>query len=361
MYFFNTERIVLFAQSDYAARIREYFRLVYPQINVVEKIIPLKTAKPDKTKFIFNEALAFQEDIQVKDTIFVGFAVKFHEEIKSFLKEKGYKNLIFYDSVLDNKLKQEYLKKLYGTENRAFSIVYDAPKLSANSKINAKVFMAKCVVDKKISAENVLSKYVVPIQVGAALTSERIAECVDNTGDNISERNRRYSEMTAFYWMWKNDNSEIAGICHYRRHWVMLNEIIGKMADNDIDAVLPLPTLCEKNVFEDYLLKHIPDVWQTMLDVLEKLSPDYYEASKRIFQDKIFYASNMCILKRNVLNDLCQWMFPIVFEIERHIGDLPDSYYNRYAGFCTERLITLYFIYNKNAWRISHAQKIFIG
>ena len=33
----------------------------------------------------------------------------------------------------------------------------------------------------------------------------------------------------------------------------------------------------------------------------------------------------MCILKRNVLEDLCRWMFPIVFEIEKRVGDLPDK------------------------------------
>ena len=97
-----------------------------------------------------------------------------------------------------------------------------------------------------------------------------------------------------------------------------------------------------------------------MLNVLREMSPEYFEASKKIYQGHVFYACNMLIAKRSVLHELCQWMFPMVFEIEKRIGDLSDPYQNRYAGFCTERLITLYFLYNKENWRITHADKIFI-
>ena len=69
----------------------------------------------------------------------------------------------------------------------------------------------------------------------------------------------------------------------------------------------------------------------------------------------------MCILRRSVLHDLCEWMFPIVMEVERLVGELKDTYYNRYAGFCTERLITLYFLYNKHSWRIAHVEKVFLS
>ena len=95
--------------------------------------------------------------------------------------------------------------------------------------------------------------------------------------------------------------------------------------------------------------------------MLKKHSPEYYGAAKEIFKGRIFYASNMCILRREVLNDLCEWMFPIVMDVEKIVGDIDDTYYNRYAGFCTERLITLYFLYNKNNWKIAHAEKLFIG
>ena len=46
----------------------------------------------------------------------------------------------------------------------------------------------------------------------------------DNTGDNISEKNSSYGELTFHYWLWKNKLKEIdddkwIGFCAYRRFW----------------------------------------------------------------------------------------------------------------------------------------------
>ena len=45
----------------------------------------------------------------------------------------------------------------------------------------------------------------------------------DNTGDNISEKKYRYSELTVQYWAWKNQNADYYGLCHYRRYLIFRN------------------------------------------------------------------------------------------------------------------------------------------
>ncbi len=69
------------------------------------------------------------------------------------------------------------------------------------------------------------SDIVQPIQVGAALAEERLDMLQDSEGDNISEKNPWFCELTATYWAWKNAKADIVGIFHYRRLLNLLNEM----------------------------------------------------------------------------------------------------------------------------------------
>ena len=70
------------------------------------------------------------------------------------------------------------------------------------------------------------------MQVGSALHDD-LGYLRDDTGDNISEKNPYYSELTGMYWVWKNDHeSTVTGICHYRRY--LLNERGSILGTSDI-------------------------------------------------------------------------------------------------------------------------------
>ena len=58
----------------------------------------------------------------------------------------------------------------------------------------------------------------VPVQVGRSVSDYSLDMIGDDTGDNISDKNRTYCEMTAQYWAWKNvKDVDYIGFCHYRR------------------------------------------------------------------------------------------------------------------------------------------------
>ena len=59
---------------------------------------------------------------------------------------------------------------------------------------------------------------------GAAINETTTEFNKDNSGDNISSRNKYFSELTGIYWVWKNTSSDIVGFCHYRRFFTIKAE-----------------------------------------------------------------------------------------------------------------------------------------
>ena len=345
--------MIIFGQQDYAERLQNYFDIISPRDEIKVFSFPITMQNPAEYSFDFSRYDEELSNTEKEEKIIASFGDKCQEDAVEHLKSLGFSNIRLFDADMDNNLKKEFFKRKFNSEHKEFSLI--------DEEKSVVVYMAKSASDQSLkNYPTNLSKYITPIQVGAALTDKKIADVTDNTGENISERNRHFSEATALYWMWKNANADYLGLCHYRRLWKNLDVIAEKLQNDSIDVVLPLPTLMQPSALEGHLKHYTPEVWETTLKVLKRRSPEYYVASKRIFDGNIFYASNMLIAKRHVLDKLCAWMFPIVMEIEELTGELENTYYNRYCGFCTEQLITLYFLYNKEKHVVTHAEKIFI-
>ena len=92
------------------------------------------------------------------------------------------------------------------------------------------------------NSELIKNDCLLPIQVGKACSDIELNMQGDNTGDNISEKNFGYAELTAIYWLWKNSNADIKGLFHYRR-FLDLNTNHSNAEnwyeyDNDADSAL---------------------------------------------------------------------------------------------------------------------------
>lgn len=213
--------------------------------------------------------------------------------------------------------------------------------------------------DRKLKETEKLKDYEIPLQAGAALANKVLCPVQDNQGENISKKNRQYCELTALYWIWKNDTSELTGLCHYRRKFEISSEQMRRVLDSDIDVIMTVPVLNFPNVREQFCKDHSEKDWNIMLEAIDELCPDYKETMQQIQNGNYYYGYNMFIARKEILNQYCEWLFPILLFCEEKIGIKNDTYQNRYIGFLAERLLTVFFEHNKQ-YKLAVAKKHFI-
>jgi hypothetical protein len=188
--------------------------------------------------------------------------------------------------------------------------------------------------------------YVTPIFVGNSPEKGDYSGLTDQTGINISQRNHIYGELTALYWIWRNTQDDMVGLCHYRRFFDMTGpEIQSALHGNRII----LPPLCRLKwqVDQQFVRAHNEQIWRQTLDILYRKHPTYKAPATQVFSGNLLYRHNMFIAGRAFVEKYCSFVFDILFELERfvelhHLND----YQQRYAGFVSERLLTLYVIAN---------------
>jgi hypothetical protein len=56
---------------------------------------------------------------------------------------------------------------------------------------------------------------------------------------------------------------------------------------------------------------------------------------------------NMFITKKNIFDNYCEWLFRLLFEVEKDVKISPYTYQARVFGFMSERLLQLYVVHNK--------------
>ncbi len=222
------------------------------------------------------------------------------------------------------------------------------------------VYRAISHFDKTLDEKSDAFSWEIPIQVGKALSDISLCDVNDALGDdNISVKNPKFCELTALYWIWKNDDSRYKGLCHYRRHFILSEQQRAALLDSDIDVVLTIPIFNTPSVYDVYAEDHIEQDWIIMTEELQRLAPDYIDVANEVAKGNWYYAYNMFIARREVFDDYCAFLFPILFACEERIGSRQDRYQGRYAGFLAERLMSIYFMAHKE-YRIVHCRKHFM-
>lgn len=189
-----------------------------------------------------------------------------------------------------------------------------------------------------------------PIHIGRAISKyqdEMSYMIGDDTGDNISEKNPKYCELTAQYWAWKNlHNVEYVGFCHYRRFFSM------EMSEEKISKLL-----CHYDVIALKFHYHLPMYWEIvrhisiehftiLLMVIKKKYPDYEQTMLDYLRDNILYPKNMFICRKDFFDQYAAWLFDILFECEKHMKTMPYSRADRSLAYMGEYLMPVYMMHH---------------
>lgn len=193
-----------------------------------------------------------------------------------------------------------------------------------------------------------------PVHVGAK-GKESIGYQRDDEGDNISEKNANYCELTGLYWAWKNLDAEYIGLAHYRRHFsnrsksgdktrrvITKGELEEKLKKTDVLLPTPRNYWIESN-YSQYVHAHHAIDLDTTKQILEEKYPEYVKAWDECMKKTSGHRFNMFIMKKDKFNAYCKWMFDVLFELENR---LDISSYNkndsRVFGFVSERLLDIW-------------------
>lgn len=208
-----------------------------------------------------------------------------------------------------------------------------------------------------------------PIQVGKVLHPDLdLAVQGDNIGENISEKNPCYCELTGLYWAWKNlEGVDYIGLCHYRRYFDFYKQVPSFLPNyfektesfRDYDfslsdkimralragkVVVPCKQVQRESLITQYCLHHISDDLRILRDVIEEHSEKrYIKAFNNVMYGNKYSPYNMFIMPWAIFSDYCDWLFDVLQKVENRTD---ISNYNpvqkRIFGYMSERLLNVY-------------------
>ena len=215
-----------------------------------------------------------------------------------------------------------------------------------------------------------------PIHVGRALALKKSGNkkdlqwmlenmIGDDTGDNISEKNSSYNELTAVYWAWKNydviGDPDYIGFMHYRRHFLFRanDRVVQKVSgiDDDYFDYINYNQESMEHLFDDcdYIahigrvdkvydhyrsFHHIEDL-ELAISILKNKYPAFSKTADDYMNMSDVNFCNMFIMPKTMFFEYCSWLFDILEDFERKV-DLSEK-----RLFISERLTGIFIEHKK--------------
>ena len=179
----------------------------------------------------------------------------------------------------------------------------------------------------------------------------------DDSGDNISCRNANFCELTGLYWAWKNLQADYIGLVHYRRYFTRREvrdisarkaQILSKRDWEKLLAGTPAVVADKRRYYIEtnrskFYHAHPREGLDITEQILREKHPEYMEAFSLVMGRTWAHMFNMFVMRRDLFNAYCEWLFSILFELEKRLDiSSYDSYNARLFGFVGERLLDVW-------------------
>lgn len=223
-----------------------------------------------------------------------------------------------------------------------------------------------------------------PIQCGAALTPPIEGAIQDNSGENISAKNREYCELTAHYFAWKNVSAEHYGFCHYRRLFcaddsvkktylalkalpdstLTGDEKYWRQLADEYELIVPRSEDMGLPAREHYCTSkyHYAEDLELFLTVLYQKAPQLKKPAEAYLSQNRQYFCNMFIMDRAHFFEYCGILFPVLEEFDRKKLPHGDFQSDRTDGYLGEIFTGIYITYcRENGARIKELPRLDLG
>ena len=253
------------------------------------------------------------------------------------------------------------------------------------------IFTAHHKGDRSI---DIFKKYFCPIHVGSALSDLDLGIMRDDSGINISEKNKNYCELTASYYALKNIDSEYFGLMHYRRFFLkksfsfqdiksflkycsyrflgifsilnlnlyldnsiylsnylefkkqasLFSSFFSGECSSEIDIFLPKKVkYAYLNVKQQYSINHCMHQFELFNEIILKKYPFFTDSIRKVNASKKIYPYNMYIMKKEYFFEYNSMLFDVLEDMEEKVSlDFMGPYQSRVFGFLSERFLNYY-------------------
>ena len=236
-----------------------------------------------------------------------------------------------------------------------------------------------------------------PIQVGAEIAEQPLEGTLyDNVGENISELNPMYCELTAQYWAWKNANADYYGFCHYRRYFDFTDTPHHQNDYGEIDDTFIDERAAREYGFDDATIARAVTGWDVITspvndtklidgsvnmkehwagnrhlrlkdlrhtyDILVSRHPEYREDADQFLNGHTAAFCNMFIMRKEIFFAYCEWLFPILKEfVDTSDFTHADVETLRTPGHLSERLLNIWLAHQRRTgvgrdWKVKTLQ-----